>query len=366
MNRELIFLHGFHLMPHLGPAGLRIIKKHFGSYERAWNAPPAEIRESGAREETVSALLEHRKHTRPDEEYKKLEQEGVWMIADDDPHYPALLKEIPNPPVSLYGQGRQFKDWTPDELSLCFAVVGTRRPTSYGLHVSEQMIPELVRHHITIVSGLAVGIDTKAHKTALDHEGRTIAVLGSGLDTHFMFPQENRGLLKRIIESDSMVISEYPPRTRALPQYFPQRNRIISGLSKGILVVEAREKSGALITARFALEQNREVCAIPGSIFSATSQGPNQLIQEGAKTVLSYRDILEALGMDITQVDPKNTPAVSVEEASLLLLLEEALTIDEIKIRSNLAIPAIIASLSMLELKGLVRHLGSDAYERVM
>jgi DNA processing protein len=215
-----------------------------------------------------------------------------------------------------------------------------------------------------ITSGLALGIDTKAHQTALDSEGSTIAVVGSGLDDSVLFPHENRKLMHRIIDSGGTMLSEYPPFTKARREYFPMRNRILSGLSRGVVVIEAREKSGALITARFALEQNREVFAVPGSIFSPTSSGPNALIREGAKLTMSAKDILDEFGI-LYQDEARQRADVGEVEQTLLVLLEEAHSVDEMKRKLEMQTAEILATLSLLELKGLVRVLGSDIYQKV-
>lgn len=364
MNSDLPYLHAFNLINGVGAATLRVLRAYFGSYERGWHAPADELRSSGLRgKEIAGEIIAGRAQINPEREYEKVLKAGVWLIAEDDENYPALLKEIPNPPSALYGKGallgEQFRD---NKISI--GIVGTRRTTAYGLQATDVIVRDLVSAGIIITSGLALGIDTKAHQTALDAEGAIIAVVGSGLDDSVLFPQENRKLMRRIIDSGGTALSEYPQFTKARREYFPMRNRILSGLSRGVVVIEAREKSGALITARFALEQNREVFAVPGSIFSPTSHGPNALIREGAKLIMSVTDILDEFGI-VYQDEARQRADVTEVEASLLVLLEEAHSVDEMKRKLEMQTADILAMLSLLELKGLVRTMGVDIYQKI-
>jgi len=297
----------------------------------------------------------------PDQEMVKLVRENIWLITEEDANFPPLLREIPSPPTILYGRGnlKLLKEKT------LLAVVGTRKPTQYGLEATSVLVRELTEAGIIIVSGLAMGIDARAHDTAIENKGRTIAVLGSGVDQNSIFPPENRNLARRLLESNGAIISEYAPTTPAVKEHFPARNRIISGLSQGVLVIEAREKSGALITARLALDQNREVFALPGSIFSLVSVGPNRLLKQGAKAVVSVQDILEELGIDYNKVRNENNGLLNEKEQLLLELLAEPLGVDLIKEKSGLDISTIIASLSLLELKGRVSNLGGNTYRKI-
>lgn len=359
--RDLKFLNAFNSIPGIGPAALRTLKNNFGTLENAWRAGEEELRQCGLGEDAVQRTLWKRPSLNPDREMEKLVRENVWLITEDDENFPDRLKEIPSPPLVLYGKGV-----LPGNKNLHLAVVGTRRPTGYGTEAADSIAGELTNAGLVIVSGLASGIDARAHEAALEAKGNTIAVLGSGVDQNSIFPPENRGLARRIAESGGSVISEYAPGTPAVKEHFPARNRIISGLSLGVLVIEAREKSGALITARLALEQNREVFALPGSIFSPTSKGPNLLIQEGAKLVTCAGDILEELGMDYNKErDKKLDELLGERERILLELLEEPLGVDLLKEKTGFETPAIVASLSMLELKGRIRNLGGDTYQKV-
>lgn len=358
---EAKFLNAFNAIPGVGAATLRALKKHFGSYQTAWRAHESAYASAHLDATAHTALIVGKNSTDPDREMRKLAQGNIWMMTEENPGYPAILKEITAPPVVLYGRGN------PDALVRHphIAVVGTRRPTSYGLEAAETIIPRLTDAGISIVSGLATGIDTKAHQIALEEKAVTVAVLGSGIDPVSIFPPENRGLAERIASSGGAVISEYSPGTPAAKEHFPVRNRIISGLSQGTLVVEAREKSGALITARFALEQNREVFAIPGSIFSATSRGPLSLIREGAIPATGAHDILEALGIDYAPKKAEALNAAGNPDARMLLeLLCETRSIDALKIKTGLPIETIMASLSLLELKGYIHRVGADMFQK--
>lgn len=360
--QELKFLNALNSVPGIGVVSLRALKDHFGSYEAAWRAEESALKASSLDDRAVQALLWKRPSLNPDREMNKLVQAQISLITENEEYFPPQLKEISNPPLALYARGN-LKKLRETRL---MGVVGTRRPTAYGSEAAEALVKDLVRAGVTTVSGLATGIDAQVHRATLDMKGTTLAILGSGVDENSIFPPENRGLANRIAEQDGVVLSEYAPGTPAMKEHFPARNRIISGLSLGVLVVEARERSGALITARFALEQNREVFAVPGSIFSATSQGPNRLIQEGAKLVISAKDILEELGIEYTMENEERMLAdLNETESSLYQLLEEPLTVDTLKEKTGFPTAVIVASLSLLELKGMIRTLGPDIYQRI-
>jgi len=244
MDSDLTYLHAFNLINGVGAASLRALRERFGSYEHAWRVGADEIRQCGLRQPAPNAIIAGRPLIDPQKEYEKVLRAGVWMIADTDPDYPPLLKEIPNPPTALYGKGALLGEQCLDN-NISIGIVGTRRTTAYGLQAAEGIVRDLVSAGMIITSGLALGIDTKAHQTALDSEGTTIAVVGSGLDNSVLFPHENRKLMHRIVDSGGTILSEYPPFTKARREYFPMRNRILSGISRGIVVIEAREKSGA-------------------------------------------------------------------------------------------------------------------------
>lgn len=356
---DLKFLNALNSIPGVGPATLGILKNHFGTFAAAWGASEQDLMQSGITSRAMQSILWKRPSLHPDHELQKLAKENIWTLTEEDEHYPDCLKEIASPPVILYGKGAPLED------KICIGVVGTRRPTAYGIEATQTIVRDLAEAGLTIVSGLASGIDARAHEATLDTQGKTIAVLGSGLDNYSIFPPENRGLARRIIEGGGTIISEYAPGTPAVKEHFPARNRIISGLSRGVLVIEAREKSGARITTRMALEQNREVFALPGSIFSPTSRWPLLLIQQGAKLVTSAQDILEELGIEYTKESLKKLDELFGEnERTLLDILEAPLGVDAIKEKTGLPTSNIVASLSMLELKGRVRNLGLDTYQK--
>jgi DNA processing protein len=289
---------------------------------------------------------------------EKLERYRVKALTCEDQCYPSRLKEIYDYPPVLYVRG----NLTPRD-EPCLAIVGTRRPTIYGRQVAEEFVTELARSKIIIVSGLARGIDSVAHRAALDAGGETIAVFASGLD--IVYPAENAKLAQAIMEHGALI-SEYPIGVSPKAERFPLRNRIMSGLSLGVLVIEAGERSGALITAKQAVDQNREVFAVPGSILSSTSKGTNRLIQEGAKLVNNCADILEELNLSIVvpqQLEIKEfLPATEAESLILKQLTSEPSHIDEICRRSGLVASEVSSTLAMLELKGVAKQVGSMYY----
>jgi DNA processing protein len=288
---------------------------------------------------------------------EKLDRYEVKLLTYHDSNYPSRLKEIYDYPPLLYVRGSLLPQ---DEW--CLAVVGTRRATVYGRQVTEEIVTDLAQSKITIVSGLAKGIDSVAHQAALAAGGRSIAVFASGLD--IVYPADNADLARSIMQQGALL-SEYPLGTRPRAENFPRRNRIMSGLSLGVLVAEADETSGAIITARMALEQNREVFAIPGSILSPASRGTNHLIQEGAKLVRDYTDILEELNlMNVArQIEMKELlPATETESLLLKHLSAEPTHVDEVCRSSGLPIATVSSTLAMMELKGLVKQLGPMSY----
>lgn len=277
--------------------------------------------------------------------------------------WPDLLHQLPHQaqPPQLWVEGEPI----PTD-ALCVAIVGTRTCTSYGKEAAYDIAFELAKQKIVIVSGLAVGIDTVAHEAALDAGGRTIAVLGSGMDSSVLFPPQNRALAKRIAQSGGTVLSEYEPMLKATLWTFPQRNRIIAGIAKATVVIEAREKSGALITARFALEYNRDCFALPGSIFAETSRGAHWLLRQGAMPIADARTILEALNLvPAPDQSVDSLTGLSPAEARMITILEEPLSLDELIKRSMYPAHEIMTAASMLEMKGLVRNMGGGIYRKL-
>lgn len=358
MADDVIFLHAFASMPGIGPMRIRALKHHFGTFQNAWRQSSQElIRVIGP---SLEESLVSRSSIDPEKEFLRMEREHIWMMAEPDPDFPELLQHIPQPPFVLYGRGaRLAKD------TCGIAIVGTRRPTAYGLRVAEQFTRELSAAGVAIISGMAVGIDTLAHVHSFAGAGKTIAVLGSGIDEGVLFPQQNRRLAENIVKEGGSIISEYAPGTSARIHHFPARNRIVAGLSRAILIIEARERSGALITARFGAEQGRDVFAIPGSIFSPTSAGTNLLLAQGAAPALSAESILEALGITHTSKEKNVRHAHSEEEQRLLQMLDTERSVDDLKQMTGMKTPSIISALSLLELKGVVRSLGGDIYQKI-
>lgn len=294
----------------------------------------------------------------PYKEWQEIEEQKIGFIISSDNKYPDLLKEISYSPSSFYIKGE-----IPEEAPR-IAIVGTRKISAYGKLVTEKLVQELTRHNFIIVSGLAYGVDTIAHKSALENQGKTIAVLGSGLNN--IYPYSNKRLSKEIAKHGA-IITEYPLEAPALRRYFPWRNRIISGLSLATVVIEAPEKSGALITAQFALEQNREVFAIPGSIFNKNSIGTNNLIKQGAKLVSQIEDIFEELNIQYTLPIIKDSPSLKFdnkqeEKIYQLLPKENSLAIDKIIEISNLSPKETLVILTTLELKEFIKNTDGGNY----
>ena len=341
----------------VGRVRFRALETAFGSMESAWKASASELRQAGLDSRTVNAIIASRSRIDPDAEMERLEKLRVKAIAWNDPLYPARLKEIDDLPPILYVRGTL----TPED-EWAVSVVGTRRATIYGRQVAEAVTEDLARNKITIVSGLARGIDAVAHRSALNAGGRTIAVLACGLD--MVYPAEHANLAKEIIQQGALV-SEHPLGTPPKSEYFPRRNRIMSGLSLGVLVVEAGDDSGALITARLAAEQNREVFAIPGNILAPASLGTNRLIQEGAKLVIDFKDILEELNLTARarQMElPQLAPVNDLEAGIIKHLSYQPTHIDELRRQTRLPIDLISSTLTMMELKGLAKQVGGMNY----
>lgn len=346
--------------PKFGPVRLKKLKSYFSSFETAFNSTSSELKRAGIEEKVANEFVAMRSSINIDKITSVMNKEGMTVITLDDKNYPKLLKEIYDPPALLYIKGK----FDPvDEFAL--AVVGTRKFSPYGKQVTAAVVKRLAQNKLTIVSGMALGIDTFAHQASLEMGGRTIAVLGSGLDKASIYPSANRYLADKIVASGGAVITEFPLGTPPLKHNFPQRNRIISGLALGTLVVEAGDKSGALITARSALDQNREVFAVPGNIYSSTSLGPNKLIKDGARPITAAVEILETLDLNqVTQyIDSKKIIPETKEEALLLNHLTlEPQHVDELIRLTNLNASHIIATLTMMEMKGMVKNLGNMNY----
>jgi len=358
---DLKYWVAFGRIPRIGRARVSLLEKHFGRLENAWTASAGELRAAGLDAGSISAFLATRDKVSPEGELEGLERLGIRALTWHDEAYPPRLKEIYDLPPVLYVRGQLT---AADEWAV--AVVGTRRGTAYGRQVAEELAGALARSSVSVVSGLARGIDSIAHRATLAAGGRTIAVLANGLD--LVYPPEHARLAQEIMERGALI-SDYPLGTQPRSEYFPRRNRIMSGISLGVLVVEGDVRSGALITARQALEQNREVFAVPGSIYAPACRGTNRLIQEGeAKLVRQVEDILAELNLTMAtyQMEMKElVPADETESLLLKHLSSEPIHIDEVRRECGLPIAAVSSALAMLELKGMVRQVGRMNYVRV-
>ena len=355
---ELKYWLGFNLVKGVGPAKIQALLDYFGTLGRAWQATELQLQKLGFDRRAIRSLLSTRQDLDLDHQLARVHQADITLLTWESPYYPSYLREIPNAPPVLFMRGD-----LQDVDRLAVGVVGTRKLTAYGRQLTRDLVSGLVAQGVTIVSGLARGIDAVAHKTAVSMGGRTIGVLGSGLDC--IYPSEHRKLAKRIWEGNGAIISEYALGVQPEAKNFPPRNRIISGLSLGVIVVEAGERSGALITANCALEQNREVFAVPGNVNSPASKGPNKLIPQGAKLVTSVDDVLDELNLPlvVSQTAVQLALPESAEEAAIMPhLSRQPLHVDELSRASGLPSSMVSSTLTMMELKGVVQQVGGMRY----
>ena len=348
---------GFNKVTGIGAARLRALLDYFGDIETAWQAPAFDLQQAGLDRRSLASLLEVRRSLDLDAEVERLQRAGVQVLVWDDPDYPRNLRQVYNAPPVLYVRGRIEKQ---DEWAV--AIVGTRRASVYGKEAAQMLSAGLAQAGVTIVSGLARGIDAVAHRACLDAGGRTIAVLGCGLDT--IYPQQNAGLAADLVQRGALV-SEYALGVRPDARNFPPRNRIISGLTLGTIVVEADLGSGALITADFAAEQGREVFAVPGPVFARGSRGTNALIQQGAKMVCSVADVLEELNLTMVSEQAQVRAVIPENETEALLLNHlsaEPIHVDDLGRAVRLPIAQVTSTLALMELKGMVRQVSGMSY----
>lgn len=345
----------------LGPRRLAALLQHFGGPEDIWKASEQELLSvAGIPPKVTADLLAKRKVLKPEAEAEKLDRLGITVISADEETYPDRLKTIYDPPRIIYVRGQA------EVLKLpMFAIVGARRATHYGLAAAERIASDLARAGLCIVSGMARGIDTAAHRGALGVSKPTVAVLGCGVDV--VYPSENKKVMTEIIKNGA-VISEFPPGTKPLAGHFPQRNRIISGLAEGVLVIEAAEKSGSLITADFALEHGRDVFALPGQVGNPLNKGAHRLIKQGAGLVEGAGDILEEMGL---QVDPSNNSdrnkiidLTGPEQRVYNVLSDTPMSCANVIDKSGLPVSEVLSNLVFLEIKGLVQQLPGQRYVR--
>lgn len=357
---DSLYLHGLNLLPQFGPARLALLAKRFNSFKQAYEAGQAQLTSIGIDPEVAAAFVNLRDKINLQNETEKLAAEGISILSFKDSNYPKLLLEIPKLPPILYYKGAMDNN---DEL--CVAVVGTRQISNYGRMVVPQLVEPLVDAGCVIVSGMAFGVDSAAHEVAVKKGRRTIAILGGGLDEKSLYPKHHAFLAKQILDAGGALLSEYPMLTPNFKQNFVARNRIISGLCVATLIIECDLQSGTLITAKHALDQNRQVYAVPGPIYSPQSQGPNNLLKMGAKPITTANDILEDLNLE-TLPEQKDVQAVfgdSKEESVLLKLLNhEPVVINQLIKQSGLDAAAVTSALTFLEMKGRVKNLGGQQY----
>jgi len=359
MTDEKKYWIGFNLVRGIGSVRFQQIRSFFGDLSIAWQAPPDAFQQVGLPARALSNFLKMRQEIDLEKVYESiLASVTVLTLLDQD--YPDLLKEIDQSPPVIYVRGTL----TPAD-AFAVAVVGTRKVSDYGQQVARDTCTFLAGQGLTIVSGLARGVDALAHQNALKAGGRTIAVLGSGVDV--IYPPEHRKLASAIIENGALI-SDYPLGTQPEGVNFPPRNRIISGLSLATIVIEAGDRSGALITADFALEQGREVFAVPGNVLSPMSRGTNRLIQNGAYAMVSPQDVLDVL--DLTQIDAKKDarqllPKDEIEAKIIQVINYQPMHIDEICNQAGLPVEKVSAALTLMELKGMIQHVGGMRYASI-
>lgn len=357
------YLNALHIIYGLGSKRLRQLTNHFQSSEEIWQAPFTDLVEAGIGEVLAAKIVSERQNIDPDEEMQKLANENIMVFSDKDASYPVLLKEIPDNPPLIYMKGNlDCLDYP------LIAVVGSRKLTSYGIQAASGLSRDLAKRGVCVVSGLAFGVDACAHRGALASKGKTIAVLGNSLDGESIAPRSNFNLAQDILAGGGLLISEFPLRTSATKGTFPARNRIMAGISKGTLVIEAAEKSGSLITANLALDYNREVFSVPGSIFSPQSTGTNALIKRGAKMVCNINDIIEELRLDnVGESTPKNINLELSDNEKIICnaLSHESIHIDIITKLTKLETSTISATVAILEIKGIIKNVGGQNYIRL-
>jgi DNA processing protein len=357
------------LTPTLGPTRARRLVEHCDGIANVFAASLTELEAAGLQTAAAQSLGTGKSMAAAQEEMVRAAAVGAAIIALDSPEYPALLKQIYDPPLVLYVRGAVEALAQPG-----IAVVGTRHPTPYGIGMAERLACDLAAHGLVIFSGMARGVDTAAHRGAINARGKTVAVFGTGVDV--IYPRENKRIADSILALGGALVSEFPMATFAAPQNFPIRNRIISGMSLGVLVVEAGEYSGTRITARCALEQDRELFAVPGNVTNKNSWGPNTLIKQGAKLTATWEDVMEELPADVRarllpepEAESKAPGTASLFEADklspherrifALLKPDEAIHIDEIvdRLEAEVSSSEIFAALFELELAGKIRQL---------
>ncbi|MDO8560279.1 MAG: DNA-processing protein DprA [bacterium] len=343
----------------LQPLEAVTVVRAFPTLQAAWIAGIGALQQAGLPAATAERIVQTRPQIAPQSLLPSLATAGITMHLLPDPTFPARLRHIPDPPIALFCRGQLRSE------ELGVAVVGTRRASDYGRQMAEQLAADLAAAGVTVVSGLALGIDTCAHTGATRARGRTVAVLGGGIDPPTLYPPSNARLAERIIAGGGAVVSEYLPGTPSMPYRFPLRNRIIAGWGLATVVVEAPMKSGAMITARLSLEYNREVFAVPGRATDPNAEGPNHLLARGAALACTARDIAESLGLTWEESPAAAMPETDANGHAVLDGLDEPRTLHELQQRTNLPPAALSSTVTLLEVAGHVRRLPSGKYFRV-
>lgn len=355
-----IYWVGFNHIRGIGAVRLQRLLQFFGDLSIAWNAPLDGLTAAGLSEKLALQVMESRRNMDPEQLFSGIQEKGITILTLADDDYPKKLREIDQPPPVLYTLGK-----TQPEDDWAVAIVGTRRMTGYGRQVASELAAFLGRHGVSVISGLARGVDAVAHAACVQAGGRTLAVLGCGVDV--VYPPENRAIYQQVMQHGALI-SDYAPGTAPEGVNFPPRNRIISGLSSATVVIEAAATSGALITANFAAEQGREVFAVPGSIYAAQSKGTNSLIQQGARPLLDFDELLEILQyrhIDQSKTVRRLLPDNEIESQVLQVLGDYPTHVDEIHVKSGLPIAVVSSTLTLLELKGMVYKTGTMNYSIV-
>jgi DNA processing protein len=364
------------MTPGVGPRVATKLLEAFGSPDNVFHARRSQLEALRIKPETIESIISRELHGRAEVELERVKKLGGDILLLDDGSYPSMLREIPDPPITLYVRG----DWAECLDMPCVAVIGSRLCSTYGTNAAEMLARDLASRGICVVSGLARGIDTAAHRGAMRGGGRTVAVLGTGIDA--AYPKENTRLIKEILDSGGAVVSQFPLGTPPLKDNFPYRNRIISGLSLGVLIVEASERSGSLITARLAMEQDREVMAVPGNITSANSYGTNYLIKSGAKLVQQWQDVVAELPTDVgaailpprIETEDEGEPIEKVpadlnpgeRKVWSLLSADTPMHIDALLETSKMSFGDLNTALVALDIRDLIRVLPGRHYARRM
>lgn len=362
-DQESLYRHCFNLVPNIGQRRLSKILQYFESARQAWVAKDSEWEKIDLEKTIVENIFAYKTKINPTEEQNKLKQLNINLLIPKDPRFFTALKEIHDPPQLLYYRGQ-----LPEPDSLMVAVVGTRMITGYGRVTTPIITKSLAGGGAVVVSGLAYGVDAEAHKAAIEAKGVTLAVLGCGIDDATIYPKDHLLLATQILENQGCIISEYPPKTPGLKQNFIMRDRIMSGLCQAIVVVECDLKSGSLITAKFAVEQNRLLFAVPGNITSKMSEGPNRLIQQGARPILEGREVFGELNITPTASNSAEIfqiPKLNTQETIIFGFLSNTPKYpDQLVAESGLSASQVTATLGMLELKGVIKNLGGNQYVR--